>query len=97
MECGRSYSMGECGVMEFGRERSRMVIAPMLVPLPGHRKQARLGASNKSEPLYWAAYFIEAKSLYFFSSIRRPLSPITACARSASFASSHGSVTSSFT
>jgi hypothetical protein len=48
MEHGRSYLMDECEVMAPGRERSPTIITPTLAPSSCHRKQASLGANDKS-------------------------------------------------
>ena len=51
MEHGRSYLMDECQVMASGRVRSPTIIFPMMALSLCHRKQASLGASDKSAHL----------------------------------------------
>jgi hypothetical protein len=48
MEHGRSYLMDECEVMAPGRERSPTIITSTLALSACHRKQASLGANDKS-------------------------------------------------
>jgi hypothetical protein len=48
MEHVRSYLMDECEVMASGRERSPTIITPTLAPSSCQRKQASLGANDKS-------------------------------------------------
>src|SRR4051794_35093090 len=48
MKHGRSYLMDECEAMASGRERPPAIITPTLAPSSCHRKQASLGANDKS-------------------------------------------------